>query len=180
MMLAIWLCLAGCGEPPPPPPPARSEIADTLEEMTLNSAAPPEDETITAAAQARHAATLPAPPEGSSWEELYEIAGRHYEMGSWRPALVHYQMTIQLNPDCELCLSRLERLDAQIKSDRDEAFSRGISYYDSQQYNLAITAFQTVLELEPDTESTHHQRSREYLELARSKLPTGPSLQEGR
>jgi len=176
-MIAIGLALLGCGSPPAPPPTEPSELTKALEQMTDDQADAPQPTTIDAAAEAQRQAALPKPPEGSSWEELYAVAGRHYEMGSWRPALLNYQMVLQLKPDCELCVTRLARLAEQINTDRDEAFSRGLSYYDSQQFSLAMTAFQTVLELEPDPESTHHQRAAEYLELADSKLPKGPSLQ---
>ncbi len=134
-------------------------------------AAPPPSVQEALAAVAGPASTAPAvpePPPGSSAAELVERAHAQYETGRLNEALVSYQMAQKLDPACEICKVRIERLNAEIAEKAQAQLDAGLRYWDSMQVQQAIAAWETVLLLVPDPAHPLHQRASEALARART------------
>lgn len=125
------------------------------------------------AVAASRAEKLPDPPPGVTSAELVDQGHEHYRSGRLRDALVAYQMALKLDPSCEICNLRIERLRVEIDAAIQESFDAGLRYYESLQYQQAINAWEKVLLLDPDESSPNHIRTNDYLQKARSRL-SGP------
>lgn len=135
------------------------------------------EQALAVAAGADAAATqakLPDPPAGVSAAELLNRAQGMYDAGRLNDARVHYQMALKVDPACEICPVRIERLNADIGQRAQLQFDAGMRYYDSMQLSQAISAWETVIMLVPDTTDPMHVRAKEYLEKARSGAAGGP------
>lgn len=137
------------GAPPPAAPP-------TVQEALAAAAGP-----------ASAATTGPTPPPGSSAAELVERAHALYETGRLTDALASYDMALQLDPACEICKVRIERLNAEIAEKAQAQLDAGLRYWDSMQVQQAVASWETVLLLVPDPANPTHQRAAEALARAR-------------
>lgn len=141
-----------------PPSPAGAPGAPALSEALAVAAG--QD----AAAQR---AQLPEPPAGSSATELVERAHAQYETGRLNDARTTYQMALKLDPACEICSVRIERLNGEIAERAQTQLDAGMRYWDSMQVQQAIAAWETVVLLVPDPADPLHQRAAEALARAR-------------
>lgn len=141
-----------------PPSPAAVQAAPALS-----------DALAVAAGQdaASQRAQLPEPPAGSSATELVERAHAQYETGRLNDARTTYQMALKLDPACEICSVRIERLNGEIAERAQTQLDAGMRYFDSMQVQQAIAAWETVLLLVPDPADPLHQRAAEALARAR-------------
>lgn len=114
-------------------------------------------------------ARLPEPPAGSSATELVERAHAQYETGRLNDARTTYQMAQKLDPACEICKVRIERLNGEIAERARVQLDAGMRYWDSMQVQQAIAAWETVLLLVPDPADPLHQSATEALALARKQ-----------
>ena len=110
------------------------------------------------------------PPEGLGSTGLVEEGHSHYSAGRLREAICSYNHALKLDPQCEICVVRIERLQVELKEEIDRQYAEGMRNYDSLRYDQAIAAWEMVLVLEPDEESAIHQRTEEYIQQAKEKL----------
>jgi hypothetical protein len=139
---------------PPPATPAAPGLADALAVAAGKDAD---------AQRAR----LPDAPAGSSAPELVERAHAQYETGRLNDARTTYQMALKLDPACEICTVRIERLNGEIAERAQTQLDAGLRYWDSMQVQQAIASWETVLLLVPDPADPLHQRAAEALARAR-------------
>lgn len=139
----------------PPPPVATPTLADVLA-PTVGSAPP-----VTTGS--------PAAPPGTTAAELVERAHAQYETGRLNEARQGYQLALTLDPACEICRVRVERLNAEIAEKARAQLDAGLRYWDSMQVQQAVAAWETVLLLVPDVADPLHQRAAEALAQARGK-----------
>ncbi len=112
----------------------------------------------------------PEPPPGMSSAELVDQAHGLYNAGRLHDALVAYHQAQQLDPSCEICVRRIDRLNTEITEKISEFFDAGIRYFDDMQFQQAIAAWEMVLLLAPDERSRSHQVAKDYLEKARAQM----------
>ncbi len=110
-----------------------------------------------------------APPPGATAAELVERAHAQYETGRLNEARQGYQMALTLDPACEICRVRVERLNAEIADKARAQLDAGMRYWDSMQVQQAVAAWETVLLLVPDATDPLNQRAAEALAKARGK-----------
>ncbi len=110
---------------------------------------------------------VPAPPPGSTAAELTERGHALYETGRINEARVAYQQALVLDPNCQICTVRVERLQAEIAEKAQAQLDAGLRYWDSMQVQQAIAAWETVLLLVPDPADPINQRASESLARAR-------------
>ncbi|MBM4393671.1 MAG: tetratricopeptide repeat protein, partial [Deltaproteobacteria bacterium] len=111
---------------------------------------------------------VPAPPAGSTAAELTERGHALYETGRINEARVAYQQALLLDPGCQICAVRVERLQAEIAEKAQAQLDAGMRYWDSMQLQQAIAAWETVILLVPDPADPMNQRALESLTRARS------------
>lgn len=118
------------------------------------------------AASAR--AKLPEPPAGATAEDLRQKAQGMMDAGRLADARIHYQMALKLDPACNLCQVRIEKLAAEINKQAQEQLDAGMRALDSMQYAQAVSALQRVLLLVPDTADPMNVRAAEALRRAQA------------
>ncbi|HJN73836.1 MAG TPA: FHA domain-containing protein [Myxococcota bacterium] len=109
----------------------------------------------------------PDPPKGAKSSELVEMGHKHYNAGRLREGLEHYQMAMKLDPKCEICGIRIERLTIEIDEQINENYDAGVRAYEAMQYDQAVNLWETVLQLETDESSAIHKQTVDYLKKAR-------------
>ncbi len=148
----------------PDAPPPGSADGTSLEEVLLS---------ITDG-EAQGMEGWPDPPEGVSSGELVDQGHALYRAGRLHDALLKYQMGAKAaaseGKDCKICTVRIDKVSKEIALAIQENYDAGFKYYESMQYQQAITAWETVLLLEPDEEAEIHVRTAEYLEQARAAV----------
>jgi tetratricopeptide (TPR) repeat protein len=111
----------------------------------------------------------PPPPNVSS-AELVERGHQLYRANRLHDALVAYHQGLMVDSTCEICKRRIDRLNTEIEQAIRQQLDAGLRYYNSLQYEQAITAWETVLLLSPNPESQPHKQAREYMEKAQASL----------
>ncbi len=114
--------------------------------------------------------TWPPPPEGVSVAELVEQGHSLYRVNRLHEALVAYHQAMALDPSCEICIRRIDRLNTEITRAIEEQMSAGLRYYNNLQFQQAINSWEMVLLLSPDPESKAYKDATIYLEKARTKV----------
>ncbi len=108
-------------------------------------------------------------PGGTTATELVERAHAQYETGRLNEARQGYQLALTLDPACEICRVRVERLNAEIAEKAQMQLDAGMRYWDSMQVQQAVASWETVLLLVPEATDPLHQRAAEALTKARGK-----------
>lgn len=142
-------------DPAAPAPAAAPSVTDAL---AVAAGADPEAQR----------AALPEPPKGSTSAELVERAHGLYETGRLNDARITYQMALKLDPACEICKVRVERLNVEIGEKAQAQLDAGMRYWDSMQVAQAVTAWETVLLLVPDPADPMNQKATEALARAKA------------
>jgi tetratricopeptide (TPR) repeat protein len=112
----------------------------------------------------------PPPPAGASSAELVDKGHQLWRAGRLHDALVAYHQARTLDKDCEICQRRIDRLNTEIEEAIQKQNDAGLMYFNSLQYDQAISAWETVLLLDPDPESEVYKQARENLEKAQASL----------
>ena len=112
---------------------------------------------------------IPPPEEGVTLADLTGRADTLYRTGQIRRALVMYRQGQMLDPECAICLSRIDKLSTEISEKIDVHYGDGVRYMGAFQYEQAVQAFQTVLLL-ASPESSIYLRAEEKLREAQQKL----------
>jgi hypothetical protein len=116
------------------------------------------------------AETWPDPPPGMTSRELVEKAHSLYNADHLHDALVAYHQAQALDPACEICARRIDRLNSEITARISEYFDAGLRYYDDMQFQQAINSWEMVLLLSPNPKSRSYQRAKEYLAKAQAQV----------
>ena len=116
---------------------------------------------------------VPPPPPGATGQELTARAHGLYDAGRLPEALVAYQQALQVDPACEVCTVRVERLKGEIAQKAQQQLDAGTRAYDAMQYPEASAAFETVLALVPDPADPVHQRAVEGRDKAAVAMKPG-------
>ena len=140
-----------------PDGPAKDPGEVTLKEMLAMNAGTTED-------------GCEPPPTGLGAQGLVEEGHSHYSAGRLREAICSYRAAMKLDPACEICVVRIDRLEIELTEEINRQYDEGMRYYDSLRYDQAIAAWEMVLVLEPDEDSALHQRTLEYIQQAKEKL----------
>jgi tetratricopeptide (TPR) repeat protein len=122
---------------------------------------------------AKHAA-LPDAPPGASAQELVQAGHALYESGRTLDARTKYQQALKLDPGCEICTVRIERLDIEIRSAAEQQLEQASRAYDSMSFGPAIAACESVLQLAPNPGDPLHIRAADLLERARARAKGAP------
>ena len=119
-------------------------------------------------------AKLPDAPAGTTSAELVERAHALYDTGRLNEARTTYEMALKLDPACEICKVRIERLNAEITEKAQAQLDAGMRYYHSMQVQQAVAAWETVLMLVPDEADPLHQKAAGALAQAKSQGAPSP------
>jgi len=167
----------GGGRRSAPPPRGQDPTASLLLDAapTLENAPPPASTGLggvvaTPKTEKPESLKIPPPPAGASSAELVEKAHGLYRAGRLHDALVAYLQAKTLDPNCEICDRRIERLQTEITEAISEHFNAGQLYYNNLQYSQAVNEWETVLLLSPDPDSAVYKETTAYLEQARAKV----------
>ncbi|MFN7144377.1 MAG: FHA domain-containing protein [Myxococcota bacterium] len=145
----------GAAPAPGAPPPANApSVADAL--AVVAGAAP--DVAL---------AAVPDPPAGTTARQLLDTAQVNYDSGRLADARLQYQQALKLDPTCEICTVRVQRIQTELAAKVQQNFDAGMRAYDAMQFSQAIGAWETVLMLVPDPADPMHVRAAEYLQKAR-------------
>lgn len=185
IVLVLLVALAGGDEATsqatPPPVASAYSLASVVDASgTAAGAAAPTDAPAAAAAPsvqdalaaaagldaASARAKLPEPPAGATAEDLRQKAQGMMDAGRLADARTHYQMALKLDPACNLCQVRIEKLAAEISKQAQEQLDAGMRALDSMQYAQAVSALQRVLLLVPDAADPMNLRAAEALRRA--------------
>lgn len=112
-------------------------------------------------------ASVPDPPPGSTARQLLDLAQLNYDSGRLADARTQYQQALKLDPSCEICVVRVERIQGELAAKVQQTFDAGMRAYDARQYSQAISAWETVLMLVPEPTDPIHVRAKESLARAR-------------
>ncbi len=113
----------------------------------------------------------PKPPKGASPEDLRFKADTFYDQQRLRDSLSHYQMVLQLDPECNICEMRIEDLDGRIREQVSAAYIDGMRYLDARKYQQAIYSFEKTLLLDPDQTLEETLKAVIQIEETRKKMP---------
>lgn len=159
----------------------RSTTQDHTEQATANAAGAAKESPATVGGFASILADSPAegkaikenwppPPAGASSPELVEKGHQLYRANRLHDALIAYHQGLTLDSTCEICKRRIDRVSTEIEQSIRQQFDSGLRYYNSLQYEQAITAWETVLLLSPNPESQPHKQAKEYMEKAQANM----------
>ncbi len=98
-------------------------------------------------------------------DSLSEVGQVLFQRGELLKAMQVYQQANQILPESQLVLIQIEKCQAEINKKIDEHFNRGMSFYNEQNYNQAITEWEKVLTYNPD-----HYDSIDYIQRAKKRL----------
>lgn len=100
--------------------------------------------------------------------ELLQGAGKYHE------AREQYERALKIDPGCQLCLTRRERLmreiDAMVKKHLDD----GMKAFQSLRYEDAVSSWELVVNLVPDQNHPIHQQALKNIRDAQAKLNGQP------
>ncbi len=185
VVLVGLVALAGGGsstsQAPPSPVPSAYSLASVVDASgtaagasaptEVPAAAPSVQDALAAAAGLDAASTrsrLPEPPAGATAEDLRQKAQGMMDAGRLADARTHYQMALKLEPSCNLCQVRIEKLAAEINKQAQEQLDAGMRALDSMQYAQAVSALQRVMLLVPDAADPMNVRAAEALRRAQA------------
>jgi predicted component of type VI protein secretion system len=113
-------------------------------------------------------AAVPEPPAGATARQLLDNAQANYDSGRLSAARTQYLQALKLDPACEICSIRADRIQAELQAKVQQSFDAGMRAFDAMQYTQAVSAWETVLMLVPDPADPMHVRAAEYLQRARA------------
>ena len=111
---------------------------------------------------------LPKPDERVI-QGLMDQGERHYMSGDLAQARGYYAKAAQMDPACERCVNKLQKLETQMAKEIDDAFRSADSYMNTGRYDQAIWSLERVLLLAPDPNATHHVNAKTLLQEAQQK-----------
>jgi hypothetical protein len=85
-------------------------------------------------------------------------------------ARAYYARAVKLDPTCERCRSKLDKVEANIKQEIDSSLSAGMSYLNTERYPEAQNAFEKVKLLDPDPTSINNGNATRYIEEVKRKM----------
>jgi len=112
-------------------------------------------------------AKVPDPPAGTTARQLQDMASLNYDSGRLADARIQYQQALKLDPACEICRVRIDRIQGELAAKVQATFDAGMRAYDARQFSQAISAWETVLMLAPDPADPMNARAKESLARAR-------------
>jgi tetratricopeptide (TPR) repeat protein len=95
------------------------------------------------------------------------MASLNYDSGRLADARIQYQQALKLDPACEICRVRIDRIQGELAAKVQATFDAGMRAYDARQFSQAISAWETVLMLAPDPADPMNARAKESLARAR-------------
>jgi tetratricopeptide (TPR) repeat protein len=104
-----------------------------------------------------------APPDMGS-AELVERGHAAYHSDHLRDALVAYHQALDLDPLCEICRLRIDRIFADLDQRIEANLAAGQRYQAELRKEEATLAWERVLQLAPDPAHPAHVRALGYLE----------------
>jgi len=107
---------------------------------------------------------VPPAPAGLSPGELVDRAHALYEGGRLRDALTAYRQANAADPDCAVCTSRIDRVQAELHSAIIANLDAGQRYHDELRTDEARRCWERVLLLDPNPTSPHHLRALGYVD----------------
>ena len=102
--------------------------------------------------------------------EYLERAQLLWDAGKLTDAYQQYQRALTLDPSCQLCLSRRERIQNEIAALVQRHMDEGIKAFKALRYDEAIESWELVLNLSPDPGSQPHQMATKYIADANARL----------
>ncbi len=163
-ILPLTLALA-CGDPraevvTSAAPPAEVSLATLL----VTPSMPPEAASTVSPGPIAPSAPVPPAPAGMSPSELVDRAHALYEAGRLRDALTAYRQAEAADPDCAVCTSRIDRVQAELHSAIIANLDAGQRYHDELRTDEARRCWERVLLLDPDPTSPYHLRALGYVD----------------
>jgi len=102
--------------------------------------------------------------------EYLERAQLLQDAGKLTEAREQFERALKLDPGCQLCLTRRERLQKEVAALVQRHLDDGMKAFKALRYDEAIGSWELVLNLSPDPGSQPHQQATRFISDARTKL----------
>lgn len=126
-----------------------------------------------AAAPATEAQGAPQPsgdPTRNMIREYLDRAELLQEAGKYHEAREQLEKALRLDPGCQLCLTRRERLDREVAERVQKHLDDGMKAFNALRYEAAIHSWEMVINLSPDPGSQAHQHATRYIQDAQARM----------
>lgn len=155
-------------------PPSTSEIKSMFEKSNgpgKNRGASPQGEQSASVDPGAQGA--PATGAGDTRGVVREYLDRAEllrEAGKYQEAREQYERALKIDPGCQLCLSRRDRLQREIAALVQRHLDDGMKSFNALRYEDAISSWELVLNLDPDQGSQQHQQALKNIRDAQARL----------
>lgn len=92
------------------------------------------------------------------------------EAGKYQEAREQYERALKIDPGCQLCLSRRDRLQREIAALVQKHMDDGMKSFNALRYEDAISSWELVINLDPDQGSQMHQQALKNIRDAQARL----------
>lgn len=113
--------------------------------------------------------SLPKPAEGQI-QSIMNEGDRAYAGSQLPDARAFYSRAVALDPSCEGCRNKLNKVDAEIKKEIESSLNAGISYYNTDRFAEAKRMFEKVKLLDPDPKALNNGNATNYINLINAKM----------
>ncbi len=115
-------------------------------------------------------ATATKPAAAGEVQSIMNDGDRAYSSQQLPDARAFYQRAVALDPSCEGCRNKLDKVDAEVKREIEASLTTGVSYYNTERFEEAKRAFERVKLLDPDPKSINNGGASNYINQINQKL----------
>jgi len=102
--------------------------------------------------------------------EKLQSAERAFQRGNYDQAGEFFRQVLSMSPRDETAKSYVQRIDQQNRQRIEELFRSGQEYFDAQDYNRALTAFEEVLELDANNAPARQKKAETLSKIGIAQL----------
>lgn len=92
------------------------------------------------------------------------------EAGKYHEAREQYERALKMDPGCQICLTRRDRLQREIATLVQKHLEDGMKAFNALRYEDAISSWELVVNLSPDQGSQAHQQALKNIRDAQARL----------
>lgn len=115
-------------------------------------------------------ATATRPAAAGEVQSIMNNGDRAYSSQQLPDARAFYQRAVALDPSCEGCRNKLDKVDAEVKREIEASLTTGVGYYNTERFEDAKRAFERVKLLDPDPKSINNGGASNYINQINQKL----------
>lgn len=115
-------------------------------------------------------ATATKPAAAGEVQSIMNDGDRAYSSQQLPDARAFYQRAVALDPSCEGCRNKLDKVETEVKREIEASLTTGVSYYNTERFEEAKRAFERVKLLDPDPKSINNGGASNYINQINQKL----------